>query len=52
MAHMMDARARIIVTALWAGWALSLMARAVDLPRSAPAPSGLSSEIYPFVTLL
>src|ERR1700685_4662349 len=37
MAHMMDARARIIVTALWAGWALSLMAAAVDLPRSVPA---------------
>jgi len=33
----MDARARIIITALWAGCALSLMARAVDLPRSALA---------------
>jgi hypothetical protein len=33
----MDARARIIVTALWAGCALSLMANAVDLPRSARA---------------
>lgn len=38
MATIMDARARIIVTALWAGCALSLMAHAVDLPRSALAP--------------
>jgi len=41
----MDARARIIVTALWAGCALSLMARAVDLPRSALA-SGLDRGFF------
>ena len=45
MANLMDARARIIVTALWAGCALSLMARAVDLPRSALA-SGLDRGFF------